>query len=135
MVSFFPPYFLFDYIRKKYLFALHGTSESLITVSCCSSLEFFHLLEYCKYFVSLLPNLLYEHHLHSVFAPFVFFPSFYLIFMSWRHCIQGKLPKISNHLPNPFFVFSVSATALEETKQVSSVFFLNYLIKNFNLLS
>lgn len=32
MVSFFTPYFLFDYIKKKYIFALHETFESLITV-------------------------------------------------------------------------------------------------------
>lgn len=46
MASFFTPDFLFDDIKKKHLFALHKTSELLITVSCCSPLQPFHLLYY-----------------------------------------------------------------------------------------
>lgn len=36
----------FDCIKKKYLSALHKTSKSLTTVSCCSSLQPFNILDY-----------------------------------------------------------------------------------------
>lgn len=131
MVSFFTPDFLFDDIKKKYRFALHETSESLITVSCCRPLQPFHLIIEGILFPCFLTCFM---NISSCLPPLVFFLSLYTIFpMSWRYN-QDKLPKISNHLPKPFFMFSVSTTALEEAKQASSVIYQNYLIKNFNLL-
>lgn len=134
MVSFFT-HFIFDYIKNKYLFALHETSNHLLlfraVVHC--NLLIYLIIEDILFpcFLTFFMSIIFT----PCLPPLFFSPSLYLIFpMSWRHHNQEKLQKISNHLPNPFFVFCVSATALEEAKQASNVIYLNYLIKNFNML-
>lgn len=130
-------HFIFDYIKNKYLFALHETSRHLLlflAVVHCNLLIYLiieDILLAC--FLTCFMSIIFT----PCLPPWVFFIlSFYLIFpMSWRHRSQGKLTKISSHFPNPFFVFHVSTTALEEAKQASSVIYLNCLIKNFNMLS
>lgn len=117
LASFFAPgFFICDDIKKTYLFALHETSESLVTVSCWSPLQSFHLLDYWKIFffsrcfLTCFMSITFTLCLSSCFF---FFLSLYLILpISWRYHNQEKPPEIPHCLPNPSFVFSVSiATA------------------------